>query len=307
MQHQYYSSIPTTTKLAHSDSHFVMIDGIKPQQKKLIHFNTKYCNEFQNYQNSQSTITLPNPLSNVKRISLESIEIPNTFYNFKTSICNGYSVSNTYFYLKIGTQQPTIIQIPDGKYSSIADLLYPLNNGLFPGGLSISSNGITKKITINNNTGSTLIFYFATDIEGNFDKYNFKNKLGWLLGFREQQISIPTEQQITAPCAYTISQIKELYFMFDDKQNAENTTQLVYYKHNSNKQILAKIQNEISTTANPNADIIFATKENGRIIAQSKIYTIPTIISKFDVAIVDENDEIVNLNGLDYSFTISVE
>jgi hypothetical protein len=301
----------TTTRLAQSNGHYVMTDGIKPLQKKIIHFNTKYADEFETNNYAKYTITIPDILNNIKTLHLESIEIPNSVYNFATTICDtSNTISNTYFHIQQqGNSTITKIKIPDGNYANVSQLLDAINQELVDasiGGIALTTPPPSNKVQIANSSGTTYLFHFALNENGQFDKYNFKNKLGWLLGFRTTSITLPTSQNVLATSALNIAPTKELYFALDEKaQNAINSTQVFFANNSLAKNILAKIQYDFSASTSTN--YIFATKENGRLITTPRIYNTPTNFKKINVAIIDENGNYVNLNGLDFSFSLSIE
>ncbi|NCA22401.1 MAG: hypothetical protein EBS86_14855 [Crocinitomicaceae bacterium] len=301
----------TTTKLAQSNGHYIMTDGIKPLQKKIIHFNTKYADEFDPNNYAKYTITIPDNLNNIKTLHLESVEIPNSVYNFATTICDtSNTISNTYFHIQPhGSSTITKIKIQDGNYTTISQLLTAINQAFTDAsisGIQLTNTTPANKIKIANTSGITYLFHFALNENGQFDKYNFKNKLGWLLGFRTTSITLPTSQNVVATSVFNIAPTKELYFALDEKaQNTTNSTQVFFANNSLAKNILAKIQYDFSSSTSTN--YIFATKENGRLITTPKIYNTSTNFKKINVAIIDENGNYVNLNGLDFSFSISIE
>ena len=82
-------------KVTQYNNHMVMTNVVKPTKTKLWNIDTKFRDDYDQYSEvtsgspiSQYMITLPQPINNVKSISLQNIELPMTFYNISETLEN---------------------------------------------------------------------------------------------------------------------------------------------------------------------------------------------------------------------------
>jgi hypothetical protein len=214
--------------------------------------------------------------------------------------------------------------------------------------------------------------YFAVNMNGNFDKYNFKSKLGWLLGFRKPTYELynvsniePNEnnQQYTNQLfsivptyipgtiydnfsnyksiliAKTISAFSEscpifplptkyYYLVIDEfSTNFQNTFISTLPYSLINKYIICKIninQSNLKLFANyyissdnitminqglTHGDAMYysANNTNGYLTSSKRIYNGKIDIQKLNVKVIDENGNMVNMQGYDFSFCLKIE
>jgi hypothetical protein len=157
------------------------------------------------------------------------------------------------------------------------------------------------------NTGaSPITVNFAVLPNGSFDKYNLKSKLGWLLGFHDVSYTIPSGGTIYSDSFINLYAPRYLYLVVDEfnggKQNSFISplpTSLI------NRNILARIT--VDYKKYDFGDTLVGNQFNGTILSDTRSYTGTTNLQKLHVQIVNEWGTPVNLNGLDFSFTIAVE
>lgn len=164
-------------------SHMLMTNVHRPLKRKYVNIDTKFRDE-NNYNlvdynvNENYYFTLPDRIVDVKSMIVCNAEIPVTFYNISASLGNNY-----FEVVNQETHIPTIITIPDGQYGSIGDLTGTINTMMVDISFTDISFGYTSTHTVitNNTVSSNYCVNFNIGPDGNFDKYNFKSKLGGYL------------------------------------------------------------------------------------------------------------------------------
>jgi hypothetical protein len=326
-------------------SHMVMSNVVKETKTKCINIDTKFCDEYvnnvtnnsnPNYNISNYIITFPQKINDVKSIKIESIELPNIIYNISKS------QENNYFKLtKNGNS--TMIILNDGYYtitSLINEINSKINTDVYYGACNNNANingGIYKSFFYATSS-LPITIDFAVSIDGNFDKYNFKSKLGWILGFRNTSyiisnvlnkssvfgsstitnndimnfstintiISNPINNILPSENFVNLNTSKYIYLIIDEfcngKQNSFYSslpTSLI------NKNIIAKII--INNKIFPFGEMITATHTNGYLFSDNRIFNGKIDIQKLNIQLVNENGQIINLNGFDFSMSLKLE
>lgn len=207
-------------------SHMVMSNVCKETKIKYLNLDTIYCDESYLYENNNGNVstsgiinssssanynfTLPEKITDVKSIHLENIQFPLIQTdNISSQLGNNY-FKLTFYPTVIpeavnpNNSQTKMIIIPDGVYTK-ASLITKINSimNTYLSNIGGSNDG-TKTLNLYFNTNKddtnyiytdsytyyTYVINFAVDINGNFDRYNFKSKLGWLLGFRQPSYKV---------------------------------------------------------------------------------------------------------------------
>jgi len=257
------------------------------------------------------TVTLPTVYQNVYAATLKTIELPLTFYQFSAAANNVYL---TYSY-NGGAQ--TTIQIPDGNYTSVEDMVGALNTAFdaASGASNIFAypNSITGRIEFNSK--APLTFYLTPStptsaqcgvaLTSNFTTWW---GLGYFLGFT------PTTQVATASTAivgYTYRIIPQFnlnlfpinYVLLDIFQlNKIDETSLDDRKGSIVSGSFAKILCD----GNPN-DYIYLT-DTGAYQLNRTVFTPPiskltTLSIKFRL----HDGRVLDFNGVENSFTLELE
>jgi len=281
-------------------SHMIMTNVHKPTKTKYVNVDTKFSDDYQYGTNANYNITLPQPITDVKNISVTNIEIPKTYYNISKNLGNTHlSVHDP------NTPITHLIDISDGQYDA-ASLTSAIN-------ASITTAGLLFDISINEN-GKTLIYNvtqdyeirFAVDTNSNTDKYGFKNKLGWILGFRKTTYMIVTNVKLESEYMSDLHGPRYLYLAVEEfNRGNQNSFVSPVVSSLINKNILARI-----TMDNQNygyGSILSGNTMNGLVISDDRSYTGKIDLLKLNVQLIDENGMPVMLNGLDFSFCLKVE
>lgn len=281
-------------------SHMIMTNVHKPTKTKYVNVDTKFSDDYQYGTNANYNITLPQPITDVKNMSVTNIEIPKTYYNISKNLGNTHlSVHDP------NTPITHLIDISDGQYDA-ASLTSAIN-------ASITTAGLLFDISINEN-GKTLIYNvtqnyeirFAVDTNSNTDKYGFKNKLGWILGFRKTTYMIVTTVKLESEYVSDLHGPRYLYLAVEEfNRGNQNSFVSPVVSSLINKNILARI-----TMDNQNygyGSILSGNTMNGLVISDDRSYTGKIDLLKLNVQLIDENGMPVMLNGLDFSFCLKVE
>jgi hypothetical protein len=296
------------TKMTQYGSHMITSNVKKDCKTKYINIDTRFRDEYISSNCGSNTIanyniTLPDRFTDVYSISVTNIEIPNTFYNISSNLGNNtIRITDTSMNLYI-------LKIPDGNYSTSASLKTTMNTILS----SIPTNNfnqltydISNNISYFKSTGST-IFNIQLDVDntGSFNKYNFKTRLGWMLGFRYQNYTVNTTGVYSEfpPNMYSPSY---LYLVIDEFSKGNQSSFICpLADSNVNKNILARIT--MDSKNYPYGYIIPANIRNGYLISDVRSYTGKIDIQRMNVQLVNEIGIPMNLNGGEFSFCLQLE
>lgn len=167
-----------------------------------------------------------------------------------------------------------LITLVDGSYcaSELAEYIHEL----------IGEAGLTMDATLNENNGK-LTFASNDAFTLNFGK----NPIREILGFTKESYNNVTS--ITSE--HIMNALGNNYFFLS--VNGYGTT----WNNSFQKRYLAKVLLD--------KDKFFMIYDTNNTISRSHVFNTPTTISHFDIELRDKNDNLVNLNNADYSFTLS--
>ena len=298
-------------KVTQYGNHMVMTNVVKPTKHKYYNIDTRFRDDYDEYPKNPSTynITLPERITDVKSIMVCNAEIPLSYYNISSLLEN-----NTF---QITDQNQTIsktIVLRDGNYDS-TQLKTEINSQLISIGLTDISFNLSTNYTLFQTSNSNYIIKFAVKstmtTSGNstntdFDKYNFKTKLGWLLGFRNIEYSFSLGNTITSEAFLDVNGPRYLYLVVDEFNNG-NQNSFLSPMHSSllNKNILAKITPDNNHSAF--GKILTANLLNGLLLTDKRSYNGKVDLQRLKVQLVNEMGNPLSLNGLDFSFSLQVE
>lgn len=293
-----------------------------------------------NYYSSKSTnfnVILPSIQKNVVSIRVSSIELPITYYAISR-----YNGNATCIIIDLSdATQGWLLTLPDGNYeqswaknSNAASISQAINDAILNAiPVSISANG---NVTINNSgtkltandlvftldqisgksyftaiTGGVLvtsgfILRFNVDIDGNLKlDSNLQMRLGWQLGFRSAEyISKPkcVSEGICLVCGPRYG-----FISIDDHQKNTGPAYMVAYANSI-------LQDNIITRINLaelQADVgVYQSSSDPGLSTQlnrTREYFGPVDIQRLHIALYDEYGRIIDLNNMDWSFTLSFE
>ena len=238
-------------------SHMIMSNVHKSSKNKYVNVDTRFRDEYNYSQLANYNITIPERICDVKSMKVVSAEIPISFYNISLALGNSYfSITDT-----TSTPFTKIITIPDGQYTTIT-LSKQINNMItaqyFTPGTPNTTNleydlsgcvggtdasGTSSYFITKNSKKSTI--NFAINADGTYDKFNFKSKLGWLLGFRQPSYNLTASSPLNfvqSEAMLDINGPRYLYLAIDEFNNG-NQSSFIPTLHSSlvNKNIIARI------------------------------------------------------------------
>lgn len=308
-------------KVSQYNNHMVMTNVSKETKTKYLNIDTKFCDDYINnrtdpnipsYNQANYNITLPERINDVKSITILNAEIPMTFYNITSELGNNcFKISSDYFESYF---YKTII-VPDGQYT-INTLVNAIN--LFLNGINnetryLSCQLYNNKVSFSLSPDSNMVIDFAVNKTGEFDKYNFKSKLGWILGFRKNSYIISGVQSpvnitdyLIAENNYNLNNLRYFYLAINEYSKANPNSFISSLPNSSiNKNIIAKICLDFNFF--PLNTILNANKSNGLLMSDIRSYTGKTDIQKLNIQLLDDIGRPVNLYGSDFSFGLKIE
>lgn len=253
---------------------------------------------------SNCNITLPQKINGILNMTVCNAEIPISFYNISLALGNTcFKISD----LSVTPNVDKIISIPEGEYTSTT-LVSAINSALSSASTGFTISITNGKTTISRSTNTIPIsIRFDIKSDGTIDRFNFKHKLGWLLGFRKTNYFLPATTNglyITSECVVDLNTIRYAYLVIDEfTKNSENT-----FITNSNfigRNILAKIS--FNKQLYPFGSVQHSSREDGYLLSDMRDYGGKIDLQKLNVRLVDELGVPIDLNGNDFSFSLMVE
>ena len=279
---------------------------------KNLTIDTRFRNNYYSTLSSNCLIDLPIKFVNVLSIQLASIEFPNSYFN------QTITEDSNYFTIIINNISK-VLTIPCGSYTQ-EDLLIYLNNLILS--LSESFNYLVFNISttqtgsfsgngrmiITTNSDLTTPFNFTLDFQadrnGNQDYSTpLPLKLGWLLGFR-QGIYTNNSSYISEGI---VDLIGRRYAFLSIDEFCNNKSDSYYSAFNNsllNKNILARISTNTSNIINFNYNI---QDKLNTLTDNRRIYFGSIDITKLKIQLLDEYGRIINLNNMDFSFSLILQ
>jgi hypothetical protein len=293
-------------KVSQHGSNMVMTNVSKPIKTKFLNIDTNFSEDLvHNNTNYNKTdifsFTIPEKITDVKTIKVANAEIPYSFYSIATSLGNNFFKVTTF-----SDNTEDIITIDDGEYTPTT-LIAAINAALINIGVSIIATNVNGH-TVFTNTHSTATYTIQFDINthGINDKYMFKSKLGWILGFRVQSTELtPYNDVVRSNSIIDTNTINYLYLIVDEYTSIFTNT---FISPQSgcfmNKKILAKIT--IDKNNYSFGDVIHASAQFGTLLTDTRTYIGKTDLQKLSIQLVNRFGTPIILNGLDFSFTLQI-
>ena len=246
---------------------------------------------------SDMQLTLPTRLEKVISMRLGALELPNSFYAISEEL------GNNCFKINLIT-----IIIPDGNYSSSsADTQYPYIADAITDAMTNASTPITDlEFSVDLASGKSVFSKTSTNLTPytitfgvNKDGTNSSEKLpyflGWQLGYRANQYTVTINATSEGQCQ--ISGPRYLYLALDDYNNNVNNYFVSAFSDSINsRNILSRI------------DLPHANEDGyGSQINRTRNYFGPVNIEKMQIRLLDEYGRVINMNNMDWSFTLMFE
>jgi hypothetical protein len=311
-------------------NHVVMTNVMKDVRTRYVNMDTRFSRDINPV--GQYTVDFPERIQKVRSIAVTNVELPLSFYNVSKS------QENTSFMILVQSSTnvitPYTVNIAGGVYTSATDICNAINSAITSLIISnVTVNFVTSTIkkgyinvtvTFTNPVKSVQLLFATsnthgfetlcplTTAESGFDKYNFKSKLGWMMGFRNPVYTFTSNGTINAEAMVDLNGSRYVYLTVDEFNNhaPQSTFVSMLPKSLLNKNILARISVESSDynkTPSSWGTIEIATRENGRLISDTREYSDDVDLQRLKVQIVDEYGRPLDLNGLDFSFNLVIK
>ena len=294
-----------TPKVNQYDNHMVMTGVMQTTHRKYINIDTRNLDSSFNSIASY-TLNLPERINNVKSICVRNIEIPMAFYNISSNLGNNYF---GVYDVAAGTSRTVVVA--DNEYTS-STLITEINSKLTALGgnfadlsFNLVKNSVISSLKVGSTASSGIDVTFAVDNNNNFDKYNFKNKLGWMIGFRDLSYNIRQTTR-TAESITDMNSSRYLYLVVDEFSKGNFNSFLTLNTMSQIKSnVIARVT--LNKTTYPFGAILPANNFNGLLLTDKRSYNGKVDFQKLKIQLVNENGVPVHLNGLGFSFCLEVE
>jgi hypothetical protein len=287
------------------NSHMVMTNVSQSTRKKYINIDSRNLdvsgNSIANY-----TIMLPERINNVKSIMVCNAEVPISYYNVSSNLGN-----NSFGVYDVYNSRSGSVVVSDGNYTS-STITTEINSKLTALGYNfqdLSFNVVNNYVISSVKSGSSattgIDVNFAVNSSNEFDKYNFKSKLGWLLGFRDTSFNI-TGTKKTATALPDLNGPRYLYLVVDEFTKGNQSSFLaINTRSQIQGNILARITMNKTTFGFGN--ILPANNFNGYLLTDRRSYNGRVDLQKLKIQLTDEYGTPIDLNGSGFSFCLEVE
>lgn len=281
----------------------------KTYLNKIINIDTRFRDNYYTTKSTDFLVTIPTNLGKVVSMNLVALEMQSTFYTFSED------KRTNFFWITVtsgGVPYTSKIIIPDGNYTA-SELIAFINSTLTTLGAPYDTTQFFYDSTANG-TGSQRIIYGlksgspVTNLELNFLKdengvddagFPIILKAGWIFGYRN---AVYNGLSIVSEGVYrVVSSPAYLYFCVDDFNNNVLTNFTNIFNDSVyNNNILARIS--VGSSIPP-----YNVLSIGNAITNKRTYMGPVEVKKIRIQIVDEYGNIVNLNNMDYSFSLQLQ
>lgn len=249
---------------------------------------------------SDMHVTLPTRLDKVVSMRLGALELPPTFYAISKELGN-----NSFTITRSSDTSDTIttITIPDGNYPTSTSIIQAMTTAITSS--NVGSTIITYdvdpasgKSTFSNRTKTEkLTITFGVNSEGSISDDQLPMLLGWQLGFRNNVYIIEGEQEAKSEGLCQVSGPRYVFLTIDDYNNNVNNFFISAFSDSINsRNILTRI------------DFPHTNEDGyGSQINRTRTYFGPVTIEKMHIQLIDEYGRNVNMNNMDWSFSLMFE
>lgn len=273
-------------------------------RKQNIHFDSSFRDNYYAQNPADFTYTLPDSINNIVSMRLSSVDIPSSWHTIS------YIQGTNRFVIEIkGNCLCNVYEIvvPDGNYTA-DELVGYLNNNYF---YMSNTDEILKyiKVSVNEYSLRTVI-ELITDAPEDLtftlhfveeQTQNIMKRLGWILGYRLGKYK-DIEEAIQSEGLIDTGGNRYIYVALDDYQKNKSNQHLVYFDNSTmNESILGKIylyNGRFSLN-------IF--EDDGSNQNKIRKYFGPVRLSKFRITLLDKFGEVIDLNQMDFSFSLELE
>jgi len=301
----------------------------KETQSVALHINSLFRDDYYTESPSDFNYTLPVNVENVLTARLTSVNIPNTWFLFESEKGNNVFYIEIYKVDSTTRKRPTNadgvptstkhiheIVIPDGNYNS-QQLTTFLNSTYFKDvatGISTPSSYQQRmkniEFVIDPNSLKCSFNIIKQDENYNFDLVFITEKTrslvqtaGWIMGFRNAKYN-NINKKIQSEGVYDGAGDRYIYMCLNDHTiNQTNNNIICLDKTFIDTHVFAKIN-----IATGNWGIQIDDMPDGEgTHTKTRVYAGPTNLKRFHIRLLDMFGKPINLNQMDWSFTLEVE
>jgi hypothetical protein len=308
---------------------------------KLLNIDSRFRKNYGFTTPTNYKLDLPYPINNVIEMKLSDLEFPTTYYPFSDEYENNYlwmkveqgNGAESYLYIHIpqgNYYQAEFIKIIQSAIDELGLSLkieYNLNFdntggvGVGDGTISIGIDGVNNITGINNIELNFSGRKLTSDIQ-DYDKsqkfftefeeqekiineyyytdsnIDYKQRLGWMLGFRKDFYTGFTNYKSEG--VMDILGSKYMFLIVDDFNNSTN----INYISSSKESLLP--DNIMARISIKGYAFSIQSQTDLSLFTEPRFYYGPVNITKLEIKIVDDFGRIVDLNNMDFSFTLSL-
>jgi len=273
---------------------------------KNIHLNSKFRDDYYNTSASNFKYTFSDNLEKVISLKLSSISIPNSWYLFSSER------GNNKFIIDTSNNSSEEVVIPDGNYT-VAQLETYLNDTYFWDSTSdlnfikFTIDPINMKscfdVSGNNKSGGSI----SGKIDIKFVDEKTENVMftaGWILGFRHGKYLNIEKRKLFSEGLFDGGGDRYLYLCLKDYNNNVSNSNVVYFDDTTMRNdVLAKIY-LIDGKFAINFDTMSDDNAN---YSKTRQYFGPITFEKFEIQLLDQYGKQINLNNMDFSFSLELK
>lgn len=320
------------------------INVVRDEITKLLTVDSRFRPNYLGTLSTDFDINLPYIINNVTELRLSDVEFPATFYPFQEEFENNYlwlkytftySTDTTYseskyiyFYITPGnyyqdtliTEMQTVITNEGAPLTISHDLDFDNDGGVGDGTgkLTIEYSGdTTNSIVITdlelNMRGSKILegeynYNVSHVIDSDDDKINkyyntdsainHRERMGWMLGFRDSLYTGSTSY--TSQGQLDVIGPRYVYLLVDDFNTSSNVN---FFSNDETSLLTDNILGRISLKAGA---FSVQSQNDFSIYGEPRYFFGPVNIDRLHVRVIDEFGRTVNLNGMDFSFSIQM-
>ena len=283
------------------------INSIKRITKLVnIHIDSCFRDKYYNSNPCSFVYVLTKSFKNVVSMKLASIEIPNAWYLFS------HLRKNNVFSIEVNSVdcgcEVFNIVIPDGNYDSDSLVNYLNNKYFYQSDNSSELKYICFSINQFNNKSQFELIECAPSgmtFSLHFNSNDYSNSImetcGWILGFRLANY-LNIEDSVISEGLFDGGGDRYIYLSINDYQYNYNESNVICFdKASMDEYTLAKI-----SLHNGKFSLIVDENDCNPLI-KVRQYNGPVNLKKMDIKILDKYGNIVDLNYMDYSFSLELE
>lgn len=274
---------------------------------KNLHMNSCFRTKYYTTNPCDFQYHFPSEVKNIVALRLASIEVPNSWYLFS------HVKHNSKFKIEIkigGKCSAFVIVIPDGNYDCDSIAHY-LNTEYFYESqrmdelrylkFSIDEYNFKTVFELINihELGEVPIQFslFLTDD----DNDNIMNTMGWILGFRLGKY-LEIGEAIQSEGIFDAGGDRYIFFCLNDYQYNKNESNIIFFEDSTmDENVLAKIP-----MVNGKLNLV-VDENDGNSLIKTRRFNGPVNMKKVHIRLLDKFGEIIDLNKMDFSFTLEME